>query len=62
MRVDGVVMGCVFMSVWLYMHLLCMSVPICCYVCIFMVKVVVHEVIVCYETSSRKDRKDRSTP
>ncbi len=30
----------------LYMHLLCMSVSICCYACIFMVNVVVHEVIV----------------
>ena len=46
MKVDGVVVGCVIMSVWLYMHLLCMSVSICCYACIFMVKVVVHKVIV----------------
>ena len=46
MKVHGVVMGCVVMSVWLYMHFLCMSMHICCYECIFMVKVVVHEVIV----------------
>ena len=35
------------MSVCLCMNFLCMSVPICCYACIFMVKVIVHEVIVC---------------
>ena len=46
MKVDGVVVGCVVMSVWFNMHLLCMSVSICCYVCIVMVKVLVHEVIV----------------
>jgi len=46
-KVDDVVAGCVVMSVWLYMHLLGMQVSICCYVCIFMVKVVVHKVILC---------------
>jgi len=30
----------------LYMHLLCMSMSICCYACIVIVKVVFHEVIV----------------
>ena len=46
MKVDGVVVECVVMSVWMYMHLLCMSMSICYYACIVMVKVVVHEVIV----------------
>ena len=46
MKVDGVGVGCVVMSVWLYMHLLCMSVSICCYACSFMVNVVVHNVVV----------------
>ena len=39
MKVDGVVVGCVVMSVWLYVHLLCMSVSICCYACLVMVMV-----------------------
>ena len=39
MKVDGVVVGCVIMSAWLHTHLLCMSVSICCYACIFMVMV-----------------------
>ena len=47
MKVDGVVVGCVVMSVWLYVHLLCMSMSICCYEFIFIVKVVVNKVIVC---------------
>ena len=47
MNVDGVVVGCVVMSVWFCMHFLCMSMSICCYACIFMVKVIVHKVIVC---------------
>ena len=47
MKGDFVVVGRVVMSVWLYVHLLCMSVSICCYACIFMVKVVVHNSIVC---------------
>ena len=47
MKVDGVVAGCVVMSVWLYMHLLCMSVSMCCYALIIMVKVVVHKLILC---------------
>ena len=33
MKVDGVVVGCVVMSVWLYMNLLCMSMSIFCYAC-----------------------------
>ena len=39
MKVDGVVAGCFVMSVWLYMHLLCISVSICGYACIVMVMV-----------------------
>ena len=39
MKVDGVVVECVFMSVWLCMPLLCMSVSICCYAYIVMVMV-----------------------
>ena len=47
MKIDGVVVGCVIMSVSLYMHLLWISMSICCYACIFMVKVVMHKVIRC---------------
>ena len=36
MNVDGVVVRCVIMSVWLYMHFLFMLVSICCYACISM--------------------------
>ena len=47
MKVDCVVVGCVIMSLWLYMHFLGILASICCYACIFMVKFVVHKAIVC---------------
>lgn len=31
---------------WLYMHFICMSLLICCYTCIIMGMVSVHEVVV----------------
>ena len=40
------VVGCERHECMSVMHLLCMSMPICCYECIVMVLVVVHEVIV----------------
>ena len=54
MKVDGVVVECVVMSVSLYLHLVCMSVSIVCCACIVMVMVIFHnrldmhyEVILC---------------
>jgi len=46
-KVDGVFVGCGRHECMLVMHSLCMSVSICHYAYIVMVKGVVHEVIVC---------------
>ena len=47
MKFDGVVVECVFMSVWLIVHCLCMLVFTCGQVYSDVVVVVMHEVIVC---------------